>query len=201
MGSLPQRELQYVQSRLTQLQDTVKLINTTVHPDVFFKHLNFALDILLDLQQYEKYKIFNGAGPSADYCRILQNLESTVDDFIDRAVAANQRKLDSLKTENAKIRNCEDFAIKLISAFDASHSFWTGSFSQSRVFPHYTGPLYTKHNYRRVLAIYDSLDNGLSAKESVPLKDSQKIQPMYCGNCGKKIIVSGAYCAYCGQKI
>ena len=53
------REAEHIQSRLVQLEDTVRLINTTTKPDVFFKRLNFALDILLDLQSYEKYGAFS----------------------------------------------------------------------------------------------------------------------------------------------
>jgi len=152
------REFQYVQSRMIQLQDSVNLINTTAKPDVFFKRLHYTLDLLLDLQSYEKYKIFESSRPSEDYRRILNNLEATVNDFIDRAVAANDGKLSTLKTEKARKKNREDFAIKLISAFDCAHTFWSGSISQSRSYPHYTGPLFTTSNYKRVQAIYDSLD-------------------------------------------
>ena len=51
-------QMQQVQVALHQLQDTVNLVNTTTKPDVFFKRLNFALDLLLFLQTFEKYKIF-----------------------------------------------------------------------------------------------------------------------------------------------
>lgn len=151
-------DLQSIQLMLGQLQDSAVLLNTTVKPDVFFKRLNFTIDLLLDLQCYERHKIFTSL-PSKDVQRILDNLEATVDDFIDRAVAANNQKVASLKTEKARVRNRKDFAIKLIAAFDCAHTFWTGSFSQSRVYPHYTGPLFTPNNYRRVQDIYDSLDN------------------------------------------
>ena len=152
-------EFQRVQDRMIQLKDSVHLINTTVKPDVFFKRLNFTLDLLLDLQCYEKYKIFKGSRPSDDYRKIINNLEATVDDFIDRAVEANNEKIASMKTAKARERNREDFAIKLISAFNSAHSFWTGSFSPSKTYPHYTGPLFTPNNYKRVQAIYDSLDD------------------------------------------
>lgn len=152
--------LQSIQLKLGQLQDSAVLLNTTVKPDVFFKRLNFTIDLLLDLQCYERHKIFTSL-PSKDVQKILDNLETTVDDFIDRAVVANNQKVASLKTEKARIRNRKDFAIKLITAFDCAHTFWTGSFSQSRVYPHYTGPLFTPNNYQRVQAIYDSLDSSV----------------------------------------
>lgn len=152
------RELQYVQTRLSQLQDSAQILNTTTKPDVFFKRLHYSLDALLDLQRYEQYKIFKGSRPSDDYRKIINNLEATVNDFIDRALAANNEKLATLKTSKARKKNREDFAIKLISAFDRAHTFWSGSYSQTRSYPHYTGPLFTANNYKRVQAIYDSLD-------------------------------------------
>lgn len=154
---LTSADLQSIQTKLGQLQDSAVLLNTTVKPDVFFKRLNFTIDLLLDLQCYERHKIFTSL-PSRDVQKILDNLEATVDDFIDRAVAANNQKVASLKTEKARIRNRKDFAIKLIAAFDCAHTFWSGNFSKSRVYPHYTGPLFTQNNYRRVLDFYNSLD-------------------------------------------
>ncbi len=156
---ISQQELQYVQTLLNQLQDSARILNTTTKPDVFFERLNFSFDLLLELQSYEKYNIFKANTPTDDYQKIISNLDATVNDFIDRAVATNDKKIANLKTESAKKRNREDFAIKLISAFDCAHTFWTGNFSQSRTFPHYTGPLYTQSNYLRVQAIYDSLDS------------------------------------------
>ena len=155
---LTSQSMEHIARLLSQAQDCARLINTTTKPDVFFKRLNFLLDLLLELQQYEKYKIFKGGTPSADYKKILNNLETTVNDFINRAQLAHEEKMRSLKTDKAKKRNREDFAIKLISAFDVAHTFWDGNFSLSRQIPHYTGPLYTENNYRRVQEIYDSLD-------------------------------------------
>ena len=130
-------------------------MNSTIQPDVFFKRLNFLLDLLLRLQPYERFGFFKGSTPTNDYHRIIANLELTVDDFITRALDANNKKIASLKTEKARIRNREDFAIKLISAFDTAHSFWVGV----RGFPHYEGPLFTQANYKRVKEIYNSLDD------------------------------------------
>ena len=155
---ISQRELQYVQTRLSQLQDSVRLVNSTVKPDVFFKRLHFTLDLLLDLQSYEKYKIFKGTRPSDDYRKIINNLESTVNDFIDRTIASNNDRLSTLKTDKARKKNREEFAVKLISAFDCAHTFWSGNSSQTHNYPHYTGPLFTQNNYKRVQAIYNSLD-------------------------------------------
>lgn len=148
------RDLKYVHSRMAQLQDTARLLNTTTKPDVFFKRLNFALDILLDLQSYEKYKIFKASTPTGDYNKIVRNMESTVDDFIDRAIEANRQKLATLKTEKAKKNNYEKFIVSLVSSFDCANTFWSGD----RGHLHYTGPLFTANNYRRVQALFNQLD-------------------------------------------
>lgn len=151
---ISERQLEILRGRLNQLHDTEQLINSTVNPDIFFKRLNFALDILLELRNYEKYGIFKENSPTSDYNEIIQNLENIVDDFIDRAIEANQQKILNLKTSNAKKRNYEKFVIALIAAFDCSNTFWTGTKGR----PHYTGPLYTKNNYRRVQDLYYGLD-------------------------------------------
>lgn len=182
--SISPRELEYVCSRMQQLQDSVNLVNTTTKPDVFFKRLNFSLDILLDLQTYEKYKIFKGSKPSDDYNKIIRNLEATVNDFIDRVLVANQKKIASLKTESAKENNREKLAVSLIAAFDCANSFWSGSYSQTRAFPHYTGPLFTENNYRRVQAIFYAMDGW----------------PLYCTNCGNKLSDGANFCARCGMR-
>ncbi len=147
-------QLEFVSTTLTQVQDCAKLINSTIKPDVFFGRLNFILDLLLRLQPYEKYGIFKGGTPTSDYNRLIANMNATVDDFITRAVEANDNKVAALKTDKAKKRNRENFAIKLISAFDCANTFWTGD----RNFPHYDGKLFTVANYQRVQAIYDALE-------------------------------------------
>ena len=155
---IPQRELEYVRTRMQQLQDSVNLVNTTIKPDVFFKRLNFSLDILLDLRSYEKYGIFKESTPTNDYNTMTRNLEATVNAFIDRATESNRQKLTSLKTESAKAKNLEKFATTLIAAFNRANTYWSGSFSQTRVIPHYTGPLFTPNNYRRVQTLCEGIN-------------------------------------------
>lgn len=151
-------QMQFVEMTINQLHDSGNLVNTTVKPDVFFKRLHFTLDLLLRLQPYEKYKIFKrGGGPTKDYKRIISNIEATVDDFIDRSLAANQTKTAALKTERARRKNYENYVIALISAFDCAYTFWEGDSG----FPHYEGPLFTENNYRRVQAMYYALDDEL----------------------------------------
>lgn len=143
--------IQFVQTTLNQISDTLKIVNTTVKPDIFFKRLNFLLDLLLRLQPYEKYGFFKTESPTAGYKRIAANLEVPVDAFIDRAVLDNQQKILRLKTERAKQKCYVDFACALISAFDCANTFWVGD----KGFPHHSGPLFTEKNYARVQSIWD----------------------------------------------
>lgn len=143
--------MQSAQITMNQIRDTLKIVNTTVKPDIFFKRLNFLLDLLLRLQPYEKYGIFKTETPTAGYKRITANLEVSVDAFIDRAISDNQQKMLRLKTERAKKKCYVDFACALISAFDCAHTFWDGD----KGFPHHSGPLFTERNYARVQSIWD----------------------------------------------
>ncbi len=145
-------QLQYVRTTLMQAQDSVNLVNTTVKPDVFFKRLNFLLDLILRLQPYERYGIFKNGLPSEDYRRIITNLEATVNDFIDRAIEKNKQEIAALKRSASKEKHYYDFTASLISAFDCAHTFWAGD----RGFPHYDGALFTKANYDRVQRIFNS---------------------------------------------
>ena len=178
-------EMERIQTRMNQLQDCVYLINTTTKPDVFFRRLHMALDVLLDLRSYESFNIFKGSRPSDDYNRILYNLDTTVNAFIDRALEANQQKINSLKTEKAKENNHNKFVTSLIAAFDCANTFWSGSFSQTRVIPHYTGPLFTANNYQRVQALFYSDCN----------------RSRFCTKCGSKIDDGDNFCMQCGSKV
>lgn len=139
-------ELEMIDTRLTQLYDSVKLVNTTVKPDVFFKRLNFILDILLDLQRYERFHVFKGDPPSYNYNKILDNLESTVNDFIDRSYQKAIFDSKKLKTTRGRENKLSAYFSSLDAAFELSHTFWEGN----KGFPHYSGPLYTENNYMKL---------------------------------------------------
>lgn len=139
-------QIDYVKILLKQANESANLINKTVKPDVFFGRLGFLLDVLLELQKYEKYKIFTNSSPSRDYQKLIGTMEKTVDDFIDRAVSANQEKMKSLKTQSAKDKNAEKFAQSMQNSFSSAKTFWQGN----KMYPHYTGSLYTEKNLERV---------------------------------------------------
>lgn len=139
-------QVQQVGNLLKQSKESAHLVNTTVKPEVFFGRLNFLLDVLLELQKYEKYKIFSGSSPSRDYNRLLRDLEKTVDSFISRAIKANNEKIASLKTPAAKERNRSKFLISLSLGFGNANTFWQGN----GMLPHYSGPLFTEANKARI---------------------------------------------------
>lgn len=143
-------EIQQVQSMLSQSKDCAKLIDSTVKPDIFFSRLHFMLDLTLTLQQFEKYKCFHGGTPSELYRETTLNLNEIVDKFIVRAYNKQIEKVSKLKTASGKQKSDRKFATDLKDAFDRADSFWVGHPGQV----HYTGPLFTDGNYRKVLSIY-----------------------------------------------
>lgn len=149
-------EQQQVQSMLIQSKDCAKLIDSTVNADVFFERLHFMLDLTLTLQKFEKYKCFKGNTPSALYQETISNLQEIVDGFITRAYNKQKEKAYRLKTENGRRKSNAKFAADLKSAFDYANSFWVGHKEQV----HYSGPLFTSENYKRVLLICEEMNYG-----------------------------------------
>ena len=93
---------QRAQGYLKQIQESAKLVNTTVKPDIYFGRLNFLFDLFLRLQPYERYGIFRGGTPSSDLAKLQNGLEKSVDDFIMRSYEKQMEKVKVLKTEKAK---------------------------------------------------------------------------------------------------
>lgn len=149
-----QYEMEHIQNLIQQAQDSANLVNTTVKPDIFFKRLNFLLDILLELMKYEKYKIFKRSLPSEDYKKVLGNLNATVNDFIDRSYSKTLEDASKLKTETAKRNRVVKYSTAMLSAFEMANSFWSGN----NMYPHYEGNLFTDDNLNRVKEIAASVD-------------------------------------------
>lgn len=147
-------QLQQVDNLLKQARESAHLVNSTVKPEVFFGRLNFLLDVLLELQKYERYKIFKGSSPSRDYNNLIRDLDKTVDSFISRAIKANNAKIESLKTPAAKERNRSKFLISLSFGFAYSKTFWQGN----GMYPHYAGPLFTESNQARIQKMLEEAD-------------------------------------------
>ena len=163
---LSSAELSHVKDMLEQAQFSAQAINTTINPEVFFYNLHQTLDLLLALRTYEKYKIFVRSAPSEDYRKIVNNIDATVNDFIDRYVRANPLSVSA----------------PLSYYFDKAHTFWPGVYflwPDCPNYPHYKGPLYTKDNYKRAKSIAQSVnelpyDDGLLPSEKALLEEIAK---------------------------
>ncbi len=127
---------------LGQVKRTTQLVNTTSNPEVYFGRLNYVFDMLLTLKRYEKYGIFTDFIPSREYDILLENLEKSVNDFIDRSFCSQEKKAEKLKTDKAKSNNMNRFIEKIRLSFKNSNTFWSGNIGEE----HYTGRLYTKGN-------------------------------------------------------
>lgn len=149
-------QLENINNLLKQVTESADLVNSTTKPDIFFKRLNLLLDRLMELAQYEKYRAFKGTLPTRQMQSILENLDKTVDAFITRAYETELEAAAKLKTDKGKEGRMSKFYERMLSAFDSSHTFWTGSYTRSGPMPHYTGELYRKENYERLVQMHNT---------------------------------------------
>lgn len=156
-----------LRAALQQAQDSAKLINTTVKPDVFFGRVNFLLDTLLYMKSFERTCSFRTT-PTQDYNRILDNLGATVNDFIDRSYAHTRQKSDAMKTERGRLNTLDRYAKALEDAFTDPHQFWTGNYGK----PHYTDRLYTEENLHRVNELCSEIRSEIAAAQEAAAKAS-----------------------------
>ena len=138
-----------VEGLLKKAGESAKIINSTVKPDVFFSRLAFLLHFLLELKQYEKYKIFKGSTPTKDYKKVIKDLEKTVDSFIERSYRNAKEKAATYKTEKSRGKSLQDYAIAMVCAFEDPHQFNGVIDRRTR----YTGALCTKKNIEKVKKI------------------------------------------------
>lgn len=148
-------------------QQAAKTVYSTVDPCKFFQQLNYLLDLLLYLQQYEKQNLFIAPQPSDYYKSILTHLEKIVDEFINRALENKKSQLLLIDSKKDRYKIYQNFLSSLISAFDKANTF----FPRSDPFPHYEGPLYTSANYLRVQTYNDELSE---IYDRIFLKDSSR---------------------------
>ena len=154
-------QISQIENLMKQLLESTTLVNSTASSKTFFGRLHFSLDILLELQKYEKYNIFTGSTPTEDYQKLIDNLEATVDAFIDRSIIDHVKKHEHLKTQKAKDRNIYKYLSSLLSDFEEANTYWSGN----NMYPHYTGPLYTDSNYQRVKEMYDDYFRNVKLEE------------------------------------
>ena len=153
-------ELASVKNMLKQVNDCTKIVNTTTNPETYFGRLNFLFDLLLELRKYEKYRIFTGKSPTQDYNYLIDNLESSVNAFIDRTYEKQKEKMSTLKTDKSKCNSFQKYAQKMRNAFENANEFWQGN----SVTSHYTGILYTQNNMLHLNKILEQADDFISSK-------------------------------------
>lgn len=153
-------ELASAKNMLKQVNDCSKVVNTTTNPETYFSRLNFLFDLLLELRKYEKYRIFTGKSPTQDYNYLLDNLESSVNAFIDRTYEKQKEKMSTLKTDKSKYNSFQKYAQKMSTAFENANSFWQGNAGIS----HYTGILYTQNNMLHLNKILEHVDDFSSSE-------------------------------------
>lgn len=145
---------------LNQYRDTIKLVRTTMKPDVFFKRLNFLFDILLLLQRYESTPgMFTENNPTKKLNFYSTEMERIVSDFILRYMEKVRTDTRLKKTLEKQEKYYGNALTALISAFDCANTFWSGNTGC----PHYTGILFTQANYDVVQGLWDEYcDNDFS---------------------------------------
>lgn len=143
-----------VRTFIVQYRDTIRLVRTTLKPDIFFKRLNFLFDILLLLQQYESIPgMFTENNPTKMLDHYRSEMECIVSDFTFRYMKKVRAETRTKKTMDTKEKYYENALNALISAFDCANTFWTGNGGC----PHYNGPLFTPKNYDVVQRLWDEL--------------------------------------------
>lgn len=158
IGLAPQiskTELRQVKSLSKQLNDSKKIIYSTIKPEIFFSRIGFALDILLELKKYEKYKIFKDKTPTNDYNNLMVDLEDIVNSFIDRSHQAQLEKVSKLKTKKAKDNNMDKYFENMKSCFAKANTFWEGD----KMKPHHEEHLCTENNLKHLNNLIKQYEN------------------------------------------
>lgn len=94
---------------LKQINESIKIINTTKNPETFFSRHSFILERLDQLIDALDKVSYSGENP-ADYLKEFEeNKITSFNDFINRYYEDVLLKINNLKTEKAKINNANKF--------------------------------------------------------------------------------------------
>lgn len=91
---------------IKQLSDSIKILNTTTSPEVFFQRYDFCIGRLSLLRDCEKYMSFKkGETPTENYHRLKHQdyFDKATVSMIHRVEDKYQNKIESLKTKKAKL--------------------------------------------------------------------------------------------------
>lgn len=91
------------------MEDSAKLVDSTVKPDVYFSRYDLFLENLQKLASVEKMVKFKGMKPSVAYEEAVRKRVQETNDFIQRAFCASQDHADKLTTEKGRTAAIERF--------------------------------------------------------------------------------------------
>jgi len=127
---------------LKRIQESINIANIATNPRVFFQSLYFILSQLIYLAQFEKKIKFTGEVPSTAYLRIINNLDNTVDNFIERAYNQELSYSSQITENRIRLARMIDFLSQLKYDIEYSDDFCNVSY--------YKGKLYTPSNIQTI---------------------------------------------------
>lgn len=91
------------------INDCVRLVNTTVNPDVFFKRLDLLIQHAQHLTLFEPYISFLGSSPTNSLNNIIEKQNASIWDFLNRYYDDVYSKISIAKSEKTKIKHFHKF--------------------------------------------------------------------------------------------
>lgn len=101
--------VQQAENDLRIIQDSIKLIETTLKPDVFFMRLKLLYEKLAHLCNIEQYIKFTGTVPSAAYHEFSNEYDEVIKQFLIRYFSDTFDKAERMKTEKGRIGKYQKF--------------------------------------------------------------------------------------------
>lgn len=89
--------------------DCIKILQTTVKPDVFFDRLQLFTWHTSNLALLEKYISFSGASPKEVFSVLISEKQECIGEFLVRYFCQVLDKADSLKTAKGKLNQYQKF--------------------------------------------------------------------------------------------
>lgn len=101
--------IQQAEECLRIINDCLKLIETTIKPDVFFMRFNLLVEKSLHLCSLESFIPFSGASPMEAYKDIKTDQQKAIKQFLIRYFSDTFDKAEIMKTQKGKIGKYQKF--------------------------------------------------------------------------------------------
>ncbi len=110
----------FIENHQNIINDSIKLINETKNPDVYFKRWNTLIDISESLIIIENNypNLFLNPKPKEQHKMLLENKDSSNKDFIDRFIEDTIKKIKSVKRIETKNNKLFDSVVIIEEYFD-----------------------------------------------------------------------------------